>query len=177
MRPGVFYLRCFYANTNYEHRSALRGIKSDLESSAQRYVILQAMYFQEIDHRSCKLVFERSVQNEAEGKKAIIVSELISWVYRLCRGRHKQTLPQSHIPPRYGQPRCQMTRKAVWAQVCAALSRPGRSRSTQGTGRAHSHLLRCQQKYLLFGCRRLFQHIHCWCLLLVLHACLSTCWD
>lgn len=83
MRPWVFYLWCFYANTNYQHRTALRGIKPDLEFSTQRYVILQAISFQEIDHRSPKLVFERSVQNQAEGKKAIIISKLISWVYWL----------------------------------------------------------------------------------------------
>lgn len=142
MRPGVFYLWCFYANTNHQHRSALRGIKPDLEPSTQRYVILQAISFQEIDHRSPKLVFERSVQNQAEGKKAIIISKLISWVYWIYPERLKQTPPQSHILNRYSKPRCQMTWKVVWAQVCAALSWPGRSWSTQGTGRAHSHLLR-----------------------------------
>ena len=151
VRPEVFYLRVFlmWIWTINQQRSALWGIKSDLEPSAQRFIILQAISFQVSDHRSPKLVFESSVLNQAEGKKAITVSKLISrvmgqWVYQLCPDRHKWTLPQSHIPPRYSQPQSQMTWKAIWAHVCAALSQPCHSPSAQWIGRPRSHLLRCQ---------------------------------
>lgn len=143
----VFFLMWIW--TINQNRSALWRIKSDLERTAQRFIILQAISFQVSDHRSPKLVFESTVLNHAEGKNAIIGYRLISrimgqWVYQLCPEKNKCTLPQSHIPPRYSQPQRQMAWKAVWVHVCAALSQPYHSPSTQQTGRAPSHLLRCQ---------------------------------